>query len=508
MMSHEGILAIYDVSGIQEYIFASRRMTENIGGSMIVSDILKTHLHQILVDTFFKRLAKDETKFEMKDNASIQAEIVYIGGGNAVIAYRNMEGYDCVNVKLVKKILEVSASLTLVSAYIETDFKDYGKDKMELDARLRKLKRNIKRFKPMGALPIVEQDPNNANPITKRYKNKEEETENVSTLQYLKRKRHEDDGNTYMNDQLLANDYKFAIEIDDLIACKGQDSTIAIVHIDGNGMSDYIRKSLEDFHDYNESVVTMRNLSKEIVQRYHTAFKDAIGEYVNMLKGDKMLLPIRPLIFDGDDLTFLCKASLAIPLTSLFMRYLMSQEQKNTFTACAGICFVRHNFPFDVGYEVAENLCHRSKMARLMKMNPKNDENTDFGYLSYYVIQDSYVEDIAGKDENVSNRSYRVSSTIDSDDNSLDKLYEVMKNIEQKKWNNARLIKFQNALKQDRTDFILEEFASRNVKLDSLLGKDKIENEQDRILLLNAIELIDLYDTTLEHNKENGVKCI
>lgn len=68
------------------------------------------------------RLEKNKNKaleFSLfKKGCKAEAEIVYTGGGNALVVYRDWALYNKVNQKFALKVLEESASLTMVTEAI------------------------------------------------------------------------------------------------------------------------------------------------------------------------------------------------------------------------------------------------------------------------------------------------------------------------------------------------------------------------------------------------------
>ena len=149
--------------------------------------------------------------------------------------------------------------------------------------------------------------------------------------------------------------YQFPMELDRL-GQRETESDIAIIHIDGNQMgkkfsdckslhergrlSYQVRKNTED---------TFAALLDSIVAEY-----DSYGDFLDLEEG---VLPIRPLILGGDDITFICPARLALTYTRRFMMTL-----NQYFASCAGIAILPTAYPFFRGYKLAEQACDAAKI--------------------------------------------------------------------------------------------------------------------------------------------------
>ena len=72
----------------------------------------------------------------------------------------------------------------------------------------------------------------------------------------------------------------------------------------------------------------------------------------------KYYLPFRPLVYGGDDVTFVCDGRLGLELAAI---YLQAFEKEKDFTACAGICVVKTHYPFARAYQLSEELCRKAK---------------------------------------------------------------------------------------------------------------------------------------------------
>ena len=96
-----GILAIYDITGIQDFIFSTPKLKEIIGASKLVENILEKYLPDILSDIGkneslnivqnWRPIAPEQPApdFAMHVDSTIDAEVLYIGGGNARVAYKD-----------------------------------------------------------------------------------------------------------------------------------------------------------------------------------------------------------------------------------------------------------------------------------------------------------------------------------------------------------------------------------------------------------------------------------
>src|SRR5450830_765951 len=82
-------LAFYDVTGIQKFVFESAKASEIVGASAIVEKALKKWLVDAIVESCPGADIKwaSANSFRSLGSSPPPAEIVYIGGGNALVAY-------------------------------------------------------------------------------------------------------------------------------------------------------------------------------------------------------------------------------------------------------------------------------------------------------------------------------------------------------------------------------------------------------------------------------------
>ena len=121
------VLAMYDVRGIQSYIFKSNAAKEIVGASALVEKIITDGL-QAYVDTQkagedekMSRYMMDWTKDDPKaflEHPEVEMQILFIGGGNAYVLFRQGRKCEKVNRFLAKYLLDRTYSLNLAVAVV------------------------------------------------------------------------------------------------------------------------------------------------------------------------------------------------------------------------------------------------------------------------------------------------------------------------------------------------------------------------------------------------------
>lgn len=368
------VLAMYDVRGIQAYIFRTNKVKDIIGASALVDNIIRKAFAKASEKVFGE--AKEQVVIEKWEeekgeeirflaDETIRAQLLLIGGGNAYILYRSRRECEEINKAMAKYILDETYSLQLAVSVTEMTG-DYYKDYREVSRRMGDVKASMPLSKPVGALPIVRVDEVTGYPLT-TYDRAGKEY--ISTESAKKR------------ENLPKEDEK-SKKFDNLIMEKGEDSLLAIVHIDGNSMGDMIRRTMQslseaDRSSYARSIAVMRDISLSIQENFEGTYKamDAyLAEWQKSEKNtmlDKKGTYLRRIVTAGDDITFVVNARLAIALTEFFLKDVSKKSIKvngmensqGTYgiSACAGIAFIHSHFPFSIGYEIAEKCCKKAK---------------------------------------------------------------------------------------------------------------------------------------------------
>ena len=379
-MEEKEVLAMYDVRGIQKYIYRTLKLKDAMGASILIEDIImkalkyackKLQIKKCNLEWFDENGPKD---YEENEDVTV----LYIGGGNAFVRFKRRKLCTDINRQMSKYVIEQTYSLQLAVAIVDISG-DYQIDYQEIYKEMNRVKSDMTDSKPLSALPIMEIELKTGFPAidVSEYKEKIDKVRvesNVSKETYLKilkknKKVEEDD-----IDKLL-----------DSYARRGEDSRIAVVHIDGNNMGLRIRKLIEGMTEYKDAVKEMRKISYNIKNSYLDTFEEMKKHFEDLnTRNDKVKRFVRKVIVAGDDITYVCNAYIAFDTVKYFCdkisRLTMNKGKDELninendineygFTVCAGVAFIRSHFPFNVGYKVAEACCDSAKdMA-------KNDKN-------------------------------------------------------------------------------------------------------------------------------------
>ena len=365
---NESVLVMYDVRGIQNYIFKTIKVQDARGASglieNIIVDAMKSAINSIKSRPEYKNINTDISWFN--DNGPIQysnsdndVQILFSGGGNASFLFSS--GRLCLEInKLMSKyILENTYSLQLAIAFVNKT-ENYSDDYREVNKVLAYNKAKMINSLPLGTLPIMKMEIKTGYPI--------ETEDGLSKETALKKKK---------ADKKNEDEKKVDKVFDHYITKKGKDSNLAVVHIDGNNMGIRIRGLVQDITDYEKAINKVREISFNINNNYKSVFKE-MADYYNetgvIANKDNKNFVLKILVA-GDDITYICNAGIAIDTVNYYCnaitdRTMIKNEdgidkieflKKYGFSVCAGIAFFTSHFPFYIAYDVAESCCDSAK---------------------------------------------------------------------------------------------------------------------------------------------------
>lgn len=367
------VLAMYDIRGIQKYIYSTSKLKDAMGASQVVENIIMDALEHACKKSGEKDYVliwDNEKEVFPYDIEEHNVKVLYIGGGNAFVIFKNKNLCAKINKYMSRYVIENTYSLQLAVACIKVT-QNYSEDYKNIFEEMNKVKSDMAFSKPLGALPVMEIELKTGLPaidMQKEEKNTDKYRVNTSKETYLKiKKKNENDEEDTSGKSI------------DSYARRGADSRIAVVHIDGNNMGMRIKKLIEGIDDYKEAVNEMRKISHNIKYSYLDTFNKMKNKFENIYKennkDENSLVKkfVRKVIVAGDDITYVCNAYIALDTVEYFCKEISKLTmnggnsekdiQEYGFSVCAGIAYVNSHFPFNIAYEVAESCCNSAKAA-------------------------------------------------------------------------------------------------------------------------------------------------
>ena len=405
-------LVVVDTMQIQPYIFGSNRLRENVGASYLVDAATGDWAFEAV-----KEAAPGKTNIgtgnELLDGVWIEngwdAEVLYSGGGKFVVLFGDIDKVKDFNYNLSRRALEEAPGLQLVIAQQKMEWgEDVLRDKLEEVFRMLAVqKRNRAWSTPLLGLSVTASCRSTGLPATGITPTIRGEpgylaSDEIRAKVDVATRQGSDPSPTDQRLQEvieLAAGYSYPADFEDLGATAGEYSHIAVVHADGNGMGQRIRQ-IGDKHatvDRNRDfVLALRHFSINVQDAAKKALKAVLNRLVKRVidkDGDKFIIhqpnpdifiqiklakegsdyyiPFRPIVFGGDDVTFVCDGRLGL---SLATAYLQEFEQRTAaaglgkdggrLTACAGVTIVKSHYPFARAYALAAELTRSAKFYR------------------------------------------------------------------------------------------------------------------------------------------------
>ena len=422
MSNSKYALAMYDVRGKQEYIFKTNKLKEIVGGSCIIRDCFKEYLFPS-AEEYMRRKAKKEgiplsddavcgiynyndsekepeyiseinkgkefsqKAFErmMQDEkcaARYAGEVVYEGGGNFFVLYKDKETCIEINKIFTRKLLKELYTLKVLCTYIELEngLVNFIEDRKELYEKHRISEAEESVICPVNTLPFVQVDEITSLPLTKYNENTRKK---VSTEAEAKLAKHLDVYNEKYGEK----------DLDKLVTRKGEESLLAVVYIDGNNMGAKVQNVLGTETSYDQCVKKLRETSEFIQKNY---VEDRIKDIDQMLeekeKKGKKKAGKRLVVFAGDEINLICNARDAYDIAKTYLKGLHQVSWKDSTepcSACAGIAIFHSHAPYAQAYKIAEECCEsgKTRMKKLEKAREKEGKSKEVCYIDVHYCQ-------------------------------------------------------------------------------------------------------------------------
>ena len=342
----ERVLALYDFASKQKYIYRTSKIREISGASQLLSSAYGEFIATARENGISFKCDLD-SKFDVNSFDS-DAEVLYEGGGNLMVLYRDEATYLKTNEIISRKLLEEHPTLKLISCKVSYTG-NFESDRAKL-YRENGLRKNQAAEEDITAvIPFVQVDPMTFLPVVHKAKDESLSADRVDKrLSYRKN------------------------SSDDL---EGLEGLTAVIYIDGNSMGKKLMKLNSE--DYNTGVNNLRDFSRKTNRVY---VETPLEEFDRFIKNSDSK-GYRKVIGGGDEITIICDAKIAMKLVELYFKSLeesnngiQNEEDKNY--SCAGISVFHAKTPFSIVYELAEAACESAKK----RAHAKNGNYFDFYY--------------------------------------------------------------------------------------------------------------------------------
>lgn len=329
-------LAVISATSIQDYIFRSNRLREQVGASRNVKDALGQWRERAL----------------------------FVGGGNAVVRFPSLQEAHRQVFEWSRRQLEDAPGLRFSVGFSEVTENAGEYYEAALDNRQACEESPSGGGEP-GALPICVTCPSTGLAATT-----DGEDQQGRPISAEAAKKQQESGRV----ERLIGGWKFPLDLDKLGTTENA-SQVAVVHADGNGIGKLVSEALAQGEG---GIERLGQLSKElsaIGRRARIQLIDELRTRAEVWHQEEQLklkplekggfyMPIRLIVDGGDDATWVCAGKIGLATAA---RYLQIFEQvareagKEQLTACAGVAIVPRGYPFSRAYSLAANLCGSAK---------------------------------------------------------------------------------------------------------------------------------------------------
>lgn len=352
------------VQGIQEFIFKTNELKHIVGASELVE--------QICTSAF--------------DEFAEHGESIVRAAGNIRVIFDNEE--DCRHAvrEFPKKVMTMAPGITVSQAVVPLgdDF-SHAIDEVET---LLKVQRNKPQRSVTSGLMGIKRANNTGLPVvlvSEKNEYKDEPTIQKECFQ----------NNRGLCEKSFGSSQMPAFDIKDMT---GKNDWIAIIHADGNGLGKVVQKVGRNKDVFMRFSQLLDDATKEAAQVAFRAVKDSFQ--------DTKVIPIRPVVLSGDDMTVIIRGDLAIDYTKHFIKAFEEStrerlgdilraehvfaEDEAFLTACAGVAFIKSSYPFYYGYKLAEELCSHAKKDT-KAIHGADSEYLPPSCLLFHKVQDSFI---------------------------------------------------------------------------------------------------------------------
>lgn len=359
------ILSLYDVTGIQRYIFGSNHLRLNVGASYLVHLALKC-LHGIV--------------------PACRGNLIFCGGGNALAVFTSREDARRAALGVSRLLHQQARGLHIAALHGEWDKPvEFAVAYQDLQRQLRAQRQGALADSPFDGGGVTAQCSQDGSAAVS-----ERPVFGLLGVEaQLKQEWAPKRADIRLRKIAPIEPYVYTNVIDHLGRTHGERSMIGVVHVDGNGMGSRFKDAAKAGPGALSALSEAVERAGENTLRMALAWvrdnlpglsqeeQGVISLFTDQQTGETSF-PVRPIVFGGDDITLVCDGRLAIDLAA---RLLLAWHEatanlpdgKGAAHACAGVAICGAHYPFYRAYRIAEDLCRRSK--RYLKRHNLTDRS-------------------------------------------------------------------------------------------------------------------------------------
>ena len=383
---------LFEARSIQQYIIETGKIKDMIGASLIVDELCQCDGKGDLLQSVLNELLLDESKIRFSRRA----------GGAFVALLVNKADAEGLRALWTLTVSHFAPGMEWVDALAEgtSDAEAVGIGFGKLAQR---------RNRPAAMMP-------EAGPFVQRSQRtgraafKSDDKDWLDLPTWRKRKQNsEADGIAQHFLKEGAEPYAWVQNLDASLN-KGKDRAmpfadsekmLGVIHADGNGLGIALQelqlasKERQDYQDiYWKFSKALATATKKAVQ---AATEEVLIPQRVEYKSGRFILPARPLVLGGDDLTIIVRGDLALDFMAEFIRHFEIESErelskvgvdslKKKLTACGGVAFIRVGQPFVQAYALAESLCTYAK-----QQSARNPTGIKASSVAFYRVSTSHI---------------------------------------------------------------------------------------------------------------------
>lgn len=377
------------IQGIQSFILQTNKLREIVGASEMVAHICSRLFYELLTRQRFK------SDKELEDAMGGDKNLIVHAAGNIKFIFEDRSECERIVREFPKLVVEYAPGITVSQAVVEYEG-DFASAVVELENNLAVQRNKPARSATLGLMGIARSRQTGLPSVVR---------DGINGL--LDDSTWKKRNNSNRRGGLFARAFgsfpdasRIAFDLSKLTT--EDNSWIAVIHADGNGLGSIVQK-------IGDSPIRFKKFSEDLDKATTAAAQKAFTIVCGGLDPDA-IIPIRPIVLSGDDLTVICRADIAIPFTKAFLKAfeektaefkLITKEDRiftggtihDRMTACAGIAFVKASYPFYYAYRLAESLCNEAKKDAKDKPSIREGSELPQSCLLFHKVRDSFTED-------------------------------------------------------------------------------------------------------------------